>query len=207
MTMGQGQLTAVNTTINMLGPDIQISQEFTVDLPDSIRTITLKALHFEGTTFSGVLVESNGKLTTVKEEGYKGLRQFTISAAPDDALKDIMVSYILETVNNDFYIPLFFTNLPAAHSDPDFFKGSLYVFGNTDYQMHFPKVILNEFPDNAIKEVMFELPALPSMIHLEIDAVNTAGFWDTHQVDIIVALLFAGIGFLIWRNRKRLAYG
>jgi len=30
MTMGQGQLTAVNTTINMLGPDIQISQEFTV---------------------------------------------------------------------------------------------------------------------------------------------------------------------------------
>jgi len=207
ITIGQGQLTGVNTRVNMLGSDIQISQEFTVTLPDSIRTVTLKALLFEGTTFSSVLVESNGKLTTVKEEGHKGLRQFTVSAEGDAPLKTIMVSYILETQNNDFKIPLFFTNLPAAHSDIDFFKGALYVSENTKYQMHFPKVVLNELPDNAIKEVMFRLPALPAMIHLEVGAVDTAGFWRNNQVDIMVAFVFLGIGFLIWKNRKRLAYG
>ena len=204
---GQGQLTGVTTTVNMLGPTIQITQEFALDLPDSIHRVTLKALNFKGTTLSNINVKANQEMATVKEAGAEQLKQFTVTGQDGVPLKNVMLSYTIAADHSNFYVPLFFTNLPAAHSDIDFFKGSLYLYVNTDYRILFPKVSLNEFPDNAIKEVVFELPALPSMIRLQIDPKDTLDFWEGNRVDMLVALLFIGIGFLIWKNRKRLAYG
>ena len=207
VSWGQGQLTGVSTKINMLNSSIHIDQEFIVDLLDSINTITLKALNFRGATLSNITINDDD-IVMDKEVDTQKLKQFIVATRDAVPLKKVILSYTIQATNSEFYIPLFFTNLPAANSNIDFFKGSMQVNTNTDYNMLFPKVTLSEIEDNAVKEVMFNLPALPSMIRIQINQEeNILNFWDGNNVDILVALLFIGIGIIIWKNRKRLAYG
>ena len=200
----QGTLEKVSVDIKFQDATILVRQQFTMNMPDSIQTIRLKALEFEGNTFLGEVVANGIRPIIVEKEEKKGLDQLKLTSA--SGFKEIMLSYKLEVVKGTFYVPLFFTELAATSSDIDFFQMKMQMSEQLDYAIYFPGVPVQEQIEKGIKAVRFTVPALPSLVRMELfSEKKEAGFLD--NVDMIVALLFVGIALLIWKYRKRLAYG
>ena len=128
--------------------------------------------------------------------------EMQVEVDPSDS---IQLSYTVKVSKDIFYVPFFFSNLSAASSDDGFFK--LNLISSESIHVHFPTTEMIEAMDGDVQRSSFELPALISGVRLELLNDSESPRDIVAIVDGSVALLFAGIGFLIWYNRKKLIYG
>ena len=120
----------------------------------------------------------------------------------------VAVEYMMVKGKGLTEIPLFFSEFPASSSREDFFTYEFKVPEGESVHFHFPTTALKTNRSKQGKELRsFVLPALPSMIRLELDDdVRQASFQVT-LIDLSVAGVFLVIGLLIYRYRKKLVYG
>jgi|GEM_PF-1814206 len=203
----QGELLGVSTQVDMTGKVIEIRQDLALDLYDSITSIQLKMLVFEGTSLGEIAVtadEHTIKYKTITSEGMKVLELIL----PEDKTCDkISISYPINVKDSDFYLPLFFTNLPAAASNDDFFNVQFKMPLTLQYRIHFPKVDTETTETATFKTIALNVPALPSLLRMTVFTKEKKGLNYANIVDVLVIGIFIGIGFLIWVNRKQLIYG
>lgn len=204
MLVAQGTLERVSVTMDLMDTEISIKQRFVLDAPDSIQSIHLKALQFEGTVLSKIAIEDGQKEIVFKEEDQKGLQQLKLRSIT--GFKTIDLSYRVQVGHEKFYLPLFFTELPAATSDNDFFKMEMHLSKTQGYTIYFPGVPIKEQINGEIRTLSMEVPALPSMVRMELFKGDKGAYY-VDYIDMTVALLFVGIGLLIWKYRKHLIYG
>ena len=205
--MGQGSLLSASATMNLSDEKISVSQYFKIDVPDSVSNIRLRALDLENTTISLKTITSEGKALLFTEENIKGLYVFKIATAENDVYENIELNYDVAYSGNSLSIPLFFTDMPAASSDINFFETTLFIPENQEYKFHFPKVSTKTDNLASQKKVTYNLPALPSMIKLELYGSEKRSASFLSVVDALTLLIFIGIGILIWVKRKHLKYG
>jgi len=183
---------------------VHVQQTLEVQLPDSVQQLQLRILDFEGSSLSNISVTSNGKEIRFQTTALDGLSTLQLNSTED--FRQLKLSYWIDTTTPDFYIPFFFTDLAAANSENSFFKIAIRLPETQDYILHFPSLAVNETVHGGKKEVSLEVPALISVLRMElIDEKKAIGF--AGMMDALVALIFVGIGIAIWINRKRLAYG
>ncbi len=202
--IAQASLKAVSVDIDFKGTTVVVRQQFSMMVPDSVQKIHLKALEFKGTEFKGVIAANGIKPVKVEEQLQDGLRQLALSS--DVGFDEITISYQLQIGQGILNLPLFFTELPAVPSKTDFFRMKMQMPEGLRYNLYFPGVPVEEQTHAGVKTVQLQVPALPSLIRMEL----FYGEKETRLmdiVDIMVAFLFVGIGLLIWKYRKRLAYG
>lgn len=205
--IAQSELTAASVNIMVKDTGINVQEFLILNVPDSIQTIELKTLEFEDIILSVNRVMSDGKILDFNHNVSKGLNLLSIKSN-GKPLKELQVLYTVQVKNEAFYLPLFFTNLPATSSDNDFFKLNITLDKAQDYVIHFPKVDIEVNEQQSLKTLTMQVPALPSLIRMELplsSKANSLQFIDL--IDWIVALIFVIIGYFIWRNRKQLMYG
>ncbi len=203
---GQGQVTSILVTVDLQPKTINVHQELAINLPDSIPSMTLKLLKFNQSISSINMVLVNEKKITLQEETQQeGIRHFSINTPKDESIKKLSISYSLNNTKTKTDIPLFFTELPATHSDADFFKASIHFAQGLDYNINYPKVELEEMTTTNGTTVQFDLAALPSVLRFEKD--NKQQIKSETMIDFGAGFLFLIIGGIIYKNRKRLAYG
>lgn len=207
IVFGQGELLSVSAKVDLTKSVIDVEQVLKLDLPDSIQSIDIKNLHFEGTQiiFNSAIV--GGNKLSVKEISSDGLTHLELTSN-GKPLKEVLLNFKAEVQQGVFYLPLFFTNMSAASSENDFFKMTMKINTTEDYIIHFPNVDVTETITETIKTVSLEAPALPSVIRMElISKDEEKGLEFLDLVDWLVAFIFGVIGVLIWKNRKRLMHG
>lgn len=197
--LAQSTLESVSVQIRYEDDQFQISQTLHLNLSGSTETVTLKALKFDGLTIGAVDIPGLRYSQVHKDE----LIEIQVEVAPSDS---IQLSYAIKTSSETFYLPLFFTNLSAASSDDGFFKMDL-ISSSKFIHVHFPTVEIRETIEGGTNRTSFELPALISGVRLELLNDSESPRDIVAIVDWSVALLFTGIGFLIWYNRKKLIHG
>lgn len=202
----QGSLINVSAEADMSGTDIWMQQEFTVQLPDSVQSIALKALQFEGVALSAISIRSETEPLTYKTQKTKGLHHILLPLNLKEKTQSFKVRYKIQVQKELFYVPLFFTDLSAASSDNTFFKMDIKLPKEQPYHLYFPSLVTTEKSEGDLKRISFQLPALPSVLRMALPLEGGKKISFANKVDGAVALLFLGIGYLIWRNRKRLAY-
>lgn len=203
----QSQLLGVSAWVDMTTEQIKVQEAFRFNVPDSVQSLEFKAIQFKGITVSIVSATTDGKTLTIEELKSKGLRHFKVKSSDNKSLQNVLLTYTVTKETESFYLPLFFTNVPGASSDDNFFTMEMQLPKNKEYQIHFPRVPIDEGIEGAVKKIRFQLPALPSLIRIELPIKQAKGLSFVTLVDASVALLFLGIGYLIWRNRKQLIYG
>ena len=204
--ISQTELTNATAMVNIKDTSLEIQEQLNLMLPDSVKNITLKALKFDQTILSVNVVRANGKAVTFQQSQANGLDIIDITLN-GESIKKIEVTYTVSVENEAFYIPMFFTDFPVTTSDNDFFKLDIQLKQEQDYIIHFPKVDKIETSNQGVKKVMLNIPALPSLIRMELPAATAATFRISNFIDWMVAFIFVIIGFLIWRYRKQLMYG
>jgi len=203
----QSELLNVSAQVVINGSDIVVEQSLILNLPDSVQGFQLKALDFKGTTLSEISAKSENTNLNLTKSYTEGLNLIQLAANDSITFKNVVVKYKVAVEDADFYLPLFFTNLPAASSDNEFFKMNIKMLEKQAYAIHFPKVKTATKAANQYKEIMFQVPALPSLIRIELYSPETSKFNFIDIVDWVVGLVFVIIGFFIWLNRKKLMYG
>lgn len=203
----QSELTSASVEIDIKDTSyIEIKQTLLLNVPDSIQQMNLKLLKFEGTSVTLNEINSSEEVISFTEIDSKELQQITLFS-DGKPFQAIELDYSVQVENEEFYLPLFFTDLPASSSDNDFFKARIQMQNNQNIIMHFPNVELTENIEFNKKNVTMQVPALPSLFRMEFtsEAVSKASI--TAIIDWVVALVFVLIGIIIWRNRKQLMYG
>jgi len=203
--LAQGELVHSSVKVNMTTPVIAVEQFLELNLPDSIQNIEIKVLNFKNVTLSLISAKSEGKILPIEIITSKGLQHFKLSSL--NSIRNITLNYNVFIEGDAVEIPIFFTDLPAASSENDFFKAELKTQTNHSYDIQFPKVTLSETIENEIKTIKLEIPALPSVLKAKRTFNEKLELSFLSLVDGFVALIFVVIGILIWKNRKRLIYG
>lgn len=203
--MAQNELLGGSATIIIVEKKIHVEQLLEVQLPDSVSQLTLRILDFKGSLLSDISIVSNEKETDFKDEKVEGLH--TIKIISNEGFKQLKLSYWVTVREADFYIPFFFTDLPAVNSDNDFFKLNISLPKTQEYVLHFPNVALNETYKADSKNISLAVPALISVLRMELLESENQHIRFASLMDGLVGGIFVVIGILIWINRKRLAYG
>ena len=204
--ISQTELTSAAAMVNIKDTSIEVEEQLNLILPDSIKNITLKTLKFDQTVLSVNGVKANGKAVAFKQSQANGLDIIEISLN-GESIKKMEITYTVQVEKEAFYIPIFFTDLPVTASDNDFFKLDIQLKQEQDYLLHFPKVDKIETSDQGVKKVTLSIPALPSLIRMELPTARATAFRFSHFIDWMVAFIFVIIGYLIWKYRKQLMYG
>jgi len=199
----QSSLLSASAILEIDGQKIYVEQILEVQLPDSVRQLKLRILDFEGSSLSNISIISNGKQTSFEKEEENALT--TLKLISSEGFQKLKLSYWVHTAEPDFYIPFFFTDLPAVNSDNGFFKTAIRLPQTQEYTIHFPNVALNETVDGSEKLVSFSVPALVSVLRMEL-LHGEQGIGFANVMDGLVAFIFVIMGILIWINRKHLAY-
>jgi len=203
----QSELLSVSVKADMTASVIEVKQNLILSIPDSIQEIELKALKFAGITLSLTTVTSNNLNIAYKENQTEGLNSVLLVLNKGENIKNITVDYTIKIIEDYFYLPLFFTNFPAASSKNDFFKMDIKMPEEQAYTIHFPKVAIEEKIENNAKQIIIEAPALPSLLRMEIFSETKKETTFVDMVDWLVGVIFIIIGFFIWKHRKKLMYG
>ncbi|MEP5614099.1 MAG: hypothetical protein ABJP45_17740 [Cyclobacteriaceae bacterium] len=196
---GQSTIEKVVTEVRYENQQFHVAQTFHLNLSESQETVELKALRFENMQIGAVDI-SGFKYVQRHEDD---LIKITLHV---ESLDSVKLRYTAKATEKVFYLPLFFTNLAAASSEDGFFKMDL-LSESQSIHVHFPTVEMIKTEEGKTKRTSFELPALISGARLELLKDSESPRDVVAIVDLSVALLFAGIGFLIWYNRKKLIYG
>ena len=206
MSIAQDELKSAFVDITINQGRVEVQQTLQLNIPDTVQKITMRALEFAETNLVLNGISSVGKALDFKQSQTKGLNSVTISTT-EQPFKTLVINYTVIPAKAHFYLPLFFTNLPAANSDNDFFKAILKLPKNQNLLLHFPKVELIESETANEQLITLEVPALPSLFRLELLPEAATGVQFTMVVDWFVALLFVIIGIIIWNKRNLLKYG
>lgn len=204
--LGQETLTKATVKATLDNNTFQVEQRLYIEVPDSITSLDLKSLIFESSTISKIQVAAENQLIAYENVDTHGLIHLVLNI---DKLshQEIIISYQVGMEQSAFYLPLFFTDLAALSSDNDFFKMAIELPEGQAYFIHFPAMPIDQQQKDGTKTLQFELPALPSVIRMELLSSNMEKPLYIRMVDWGVAILFIVIGYLIWRNRKQLIYG
>ncbi|MEP1097545.1 MAG: hypothetical protein ABJG78_20680 [Cyclobacteriaceae bacterium] len=197
--LGQSTIEKVVTEVRYEDQQFHVAQTLYFNLSGSTETIELKALRFKNMQI-GVVDISGFKY--VQQHG-DDLIRITLHV---ESIDSVELRYTVKATEKVFYLPLFFTNLAAASSEDGFFKMDLLAQSQSIH-VHFPTVETREITEEGVNRSSIELPALISGVRLELLDDSESPSDIVAIVDWSVALLFAGIGFLIWYNRKKLIYG
>ena len=202
----QGQLTSASIDITINDAAIEVRQQLQLNVPDSVQEITLRSLEFAETSLKLTKISSAGVPLKFAQTPAKGLNLVTITSTAQP-FETLDVHYTIKAEKPHFYLPLFFTNLPAANSDNDFFKANLKLSKNKNFIIHFPKVEMTQNEIGHEQLITLEVPALPSLFRLELLPKEATGMPFSTKVDWFVAFIFVLIGIIIWKNRNQLRYG
>lgn len=193
------------------GERFHIKEKLFLDTIQAGQVIRCKALrltdNFTADT-DNIAVSFSGRGEVDSFSQAAGLQTF--QATMQQAEKDgwIELSYMVDELGQVSEIPLFFTEFAAASSEEDFFSLELEIPEERSAFFHFPTAKVLALPAGSGNQLLsFSIPALPSMVRLELaEDVSNASFQVT-LIDLGVALVFVLIGFLIFRYRKMLIYG
>ena len=202
----QGELTKASTLIGVLDDEVVVKQNLHLNFPETTKNFTLKMLVFEGNELRDLSIYSDGKSIPINGDEVDGLITIPIEWPSGNLSNILELVYTVEMETEDKYIPFFFTDLAATNSDDDFFTIELRMEKNADYNLSFPNVKMTEKLTNEWKQINFQVPALTSMLRLEMHDGPRTDFALATWMDCLVALIFIVIGIVIWMNRKRLAY-
>lgn len=206
ISIAQSELTNATVDITINETRVEVQQNLQFNIPDTVQKITLRGLEFAGTNLVLNGISSVGKALDFNQSQGKGITSVTITTN-EQPFKTLVLNYTIIPAKANFYLPLFFTDLPAANSDNDFFKASLKLPKNQNLLLHFPKVELAESETANEHLINLEVPALPSLFRLELLPKEATGMQFATMVDWLVAFLFVIIGIIIWNKRNLLKYG
>jgi len=206
ISIAQSELTNAAVVISIKDTRVEVQQQLQLNLPDSVQEIALRSLEFAGTNLTLKEISSAGKSLNFEQMKAEGLNVVTVTST-QEAFKTLDIRYSIIAEKAHFYLPLFFTNLPAANSDNDFFKASLKLPKNQNFVVHFPKVDMVQSEIQNEQLITLEVPALPSLFRLELLPKEATGMQFSAMVDWFVALVFVVIGIIIWTKRNQLRYG
>ena len=206
ISIAQSELTGAAVDIVINDTRVEVQQQLTLNVPDSIQKIALRALEFAGTNLTLEEISSAGKSLNFEQTEAEGLNVVTVTSN-QQAFKTLDIRYTIIAEKAHFYLPLFFTNLPAADSDNDFFKAHLKLPKNQNFVVHFPKVDMVQSEIQKEQLITLEVPALPSLFRLELLPKEATGMQFAAMVDWFVAFIFVVIGIIIWIKRNQLRYG
>ena len=204
-TFAQSNLQGGSVLVEIVGKRIHVQEVLDLQLPDSVRQLRVRLLSFNGSSISNVSATSGEQTMTLEKQHSNGLTKIDLFSK--EAIKQIELSYWVDTKESDFYIPLFFTDFPATNSDTNFFKIALRLPKTQEYALHFPNVLTNESLDGNLKEISLEVPALISTLRMEFFDGDKPSYGFASLMDGFVGFIFVIMGLIIWKNRKRLAYG
>jgi len=189
---------------------LQVTETLYFDTIQAGQALTCKALLLSDSfhDYSQPTIVLSGKGQTGPITKAKALQSFVVKFAQAQKNGWVQVSYVVNKHEALTEIPLYFTELAAATSAEDFFTCQLQIPKQQMVYFHFPTAVLSQsLTDQGQQLVAFNVPALPSMIKLELaEDVSRASF-NTTLIDISVAVVFIVIGVLIYRYRKVLIYG
>ena len=206
ISIAQSELTGAAVDIVINDTRVEVQQQLTLNVPDSVQKITLRALEFAGTNLTLKEISSTGESLNFEQSKAEGLNVVTVTST-QEAFKTLDIRYTIIAEKAHFYLPLFFTNLPAANSDNDFFKANLKLPKNQNFVVHFPKVDMVQSETQKEQLITLEVPALPSLFRLELLPKEAMGMQFAAMVDWFVAFIFVVIGIIIWTKRNQLRYG
>jgi hypothetical protein len=202
----QNRLIGVSVDLEISGSESYVTERIIFDLTELTDSIHLKALSLKGSNIYIKDIFLDGKSISFKEAEQEGIIKISFDADGYSGELHFNVIYTVEVEDNKFYIPMIFTEYPGASSENDFFQLEIISPINQEYTLHFPKVPNERIVGEETIITSLLLPALPSMLRMElVDEGNFLSFFQ--MVDILVAGIFIGIGFLIWKFRKYLNYG
>ena len=207
MLYSQGELTSASALVMVKKDTTFVQQNLHLNLPDSLRQVTVKMLEFEGNKLLKVSAIIKGRKIPIKKDEGNGLITIPIELPIQESSADLELKYTVETKTLDRYVPFFFTELAATNSDNDFFTIKLQSAPDVNYTLLFPNVETIKKDLDDIKQIEFQIPALTSMLRLEMHEGQKTDIALATWMDGLVALIFLIMGFVIWMNRKRLAYG
>ncbi len=210
--IGQSKLTGVRVSAEYLtdSKQYQITERLYFDTLVADKYLTIKRLLLEegGGPDKGETpdISTNARIenTTVKQN----LVEIQLKVLSKQEGNWLEVKYVISEAPAITNIPLFFTELSAASSDEQFFQFSLNLPAHQSYYFHFPSGPVAERPGlDGQKQLSFTMPALPSVVRLELMEEDRTAAQLTTLIDIAVALIFGIIAVLIWAYRKKLIYG
>ena len=204
IVMAQNTLKGGAAVLDVDGQKVHVKQSLEVQLPDSVRQLRLRVLDFDGSSLSNISISDKNKKIPFEASGTGGIRSFDLSS--DQGFQQLAITYEIDIAQSDFYVPFFFTDLASADSENGFFKIAISLPEEQAYILHFPYSNTKESADGGKKTVALELPALLSVLRMElVNEDKTMGF--ARVMDGLVIFVFVVMGVLIWMNRKRLVYG
>lgn len=203
----QGELTAVSVEAVRGDSAFQVRQTFALSLADSVSSFEIKALQFEGTRVDFLTATLQGTDLVITDIPEEGMERLKVGKEEGKTWSEVVCTYEVKVTNQQFYLPLFFTNFSAATSENDFFNLQLRMPKTQNYRVLFPTVKLEESLNEMDKVISLEVPALPAFLRLQRFEGDQGGLTLNATVDLLAVFLFLGIGVLIWVNRKRLSYG
>ena len=205
-SIAQGELTRSTVDITIKDKRVEVQQKLQLNVPDSIQEIELRSLEFAGTNLSLEKIIANGVDLNFEQNQAKGLNLITVTSI-EQPFTNLDLRYWVNPEKAHFYLPLFFTNLPAANSDNDFFKANLSLPKDQKFELHFPKVEMTQSIEQNERLISLEVPALPSLFRMELLPKDAKGMQFATMVDWVVAFIFLLIGIIIWNKRNQLRYG
>ena len=203
----QGELMSVSVEVEMQDSVFLVQQTFALSLADSVVSFEIRALEFEGTTLDFLTASLEGDELLVVDSPDQGMKRLKLSKEEGKSWSAVLCTYEVKVTNQQFYLPLFFTNFSAATSENDFFSMQVRMPTTRNYTLLFPRVKSEESLQQGYKVISLEVPALPAFLRLQRHEGDRRGLPLNATVDLLAAFLFLGIGVLIWVNRKRLSYG
>ena len=184
-----------------------VRQYLDLDLPDSLRPLNLRLLEFKGNSLLEVSAKVDGEEISLKRQDSDGLVSISATLPKGNSTPKLELQYTLATATAEHYIPFFFTELAASDSDNDFYALQLRLPEKQEYTLHFTNVPVKELFADGTKEVRFQVPALISVLRMELHPEARPQWSFAQLMDGMVVLIFLIMGVVIWLNRKRLAYG
>ena len=206
ISIAQSELTGAAIDITIKEAKVEVQQQLQLNVPDSIQKIELRNLEFAGTDLRLIEVSSDGTVLHFEQTQAKGMNLVRVTST-EQPFTNLELRYTIIAEKKHFYLPLFFTNLPAANSDNDFFKARLKLPKNQNFVLHFPTVEMAQQETQKEQLITLEVPALPSLFRIELLSKDDTGMHFSTKVDWFVAFLFVLIGIIIWKKRNQLRYG
>lgn len=204
--MAKGQtLEGVQVHLSGHWPRLEMRETLTFAFGEIQSNITLKALQRTGVDLSEIVLLENDRPIAFDKSTEKGLLQIKTSLASKSGV--VVLHYVILCDSRNMDLPLFFTEFAASSSEDDFFSMTMEMPATVQPFMHFPTVDLEESMSGANKVLTFQLPALPSMIRMELLESGEPAPIYTQIADGLVILVFVLSAALIWTNRKRLFHG
>ena len=181
-----------------------VKESILINLSDSSKKLRLRALTLDGSQMVLDSVHVNHEAISQEIMQINPTLDIEVNVPPENNSIDIY--YHLINMEEEYSIPIFFTSLIGLNSELDFFKATIKSTIDKMYGIKFPLVPFIEKESGLYKTVSFQLPATPSMIRM-VKVQSLKQMNSIKWVDWGVGLVFIFIGFLLWINRKKLAYG